>query len=335
MSREAVAPKRPWIVITSINPPTPAVAEFATFARSAGGGVVVVGDTKSPADWRHEGVVFLSIAEQRRLFGELADAIPTRSYARKNLGYLYAIAQGAGLIIDTDDDNRPYSDFARGLASTVSAPLVGGVDWVNVYRYFTDARIWPRGLPLDRVREQGTVRDRVERTCPVQQYLADLDPDVDAIYRLLEADPLRFRPGAEPVILDAGTFCPFNSQNTVFYPEAFELLYLPCFVSFRMTDIWRSFVAQRVLWEQGHHLAFGRATVFQERNAHDLMKDFEDEVVGYLQNRRIGEVLAATPVAALARADAVRSCYRSLRELGVVKEDELRVLSLWDAARRG
>lgn len=322
-----------WIVMTSINRPTPAVAEFAALARELGGGLVVVGDTKSPADWRHDGAVFLSLDEQRRLFGTLADAIPTRSYARKNLGYLYAMSQGARVIVDTDDDNRPMPGFPRTFSQSLRAAHVGGADWVNVYRHFTDADVWPRGLPLDRVREQGRVGPVAAASCPIQQYLADLDPDVDAIWRLLEPDPLRFRPDADPLVVEAGTFVPFNSQNTVIYPDAFALTYLPCFVSFRMTDIWRSFVAQRVLWEQGHRVAFHRATVYQERNAHDLMRDFEDEVVGYLNNRRIGEALRAAPLAALPAPAAVARCYEAFRSLGLVTDAELEVWRLWEEAR--
>lgn len=322
-----------WIVMTSINRPTPAVAEFAEIARANGGGLVVVGDTKSPTDWHHDGAVFLSIDEQKRLYGALADAIPTRSYARKNLGYLYAMANGARVIIDTDDDNRPMPSFPSAFSQGTDGVRVGGADWVNVYRYFTAANVWPRGLPLDRVREEGNKQAAGQAHCPIQQYLADLDPDVDAIYRLLEPAPLRFRADAETVILEDGTFCPFNSQNTVIFPDAFELTYLPCFVNFRMTDIWRSFVAQRVLWEQGHRLAFRGPTVYQERNQHDLMKDFEDEVVGYLHNKRIGEALRATPLSGLSRVDAVARCYAALRDLGLVKDAELEVLRLWTEAR--
>ena len=56
--------------------------------------------------------------------------------------------------------------------------------------------------------------------------------------------------------LPPGTWCPFNSQTTWWWPEAYPLLYLPSHCSFRMTDIWRSFVAQRCLWELGHGLVF-------------------------------------------------------------------------------
>lgn len=42
-------------------------------------------------DWQMEGVVFLGIPEQKRLGYRIHDLLPYRSYARKNLGYLYAI----------------------------------------------------------------------------------------------------------------------------------------------------------------------------------------------------------------------------------------------------
>lgn len=58
-----------------------------------------------------------------------------------------------------------------------------------------------------------------------------------------------------------------------------------------MTDIWRSFVAQRVAWECGWSVLFHGPTVWQERNDHNLMRDFEDEVPGYLNNSAIREAL--------------------------------------------
>ena len=37
----------------------------------------------------------------------IANLLPKNHYTRKNLGYLYAIKNGADAIIDTDDDNFP------------------------------------------------------------------------------------------------------------------------------------------------------------------------------------------------------------------------------------
>ena len=119
---------------------------------------------------------------------------------------------------------------------------------------------------------------------PIQQGLANQNPDVDAIYRLVLPLPLDFVEAA-PVALGKGAWCPFNSQNTTWWSEAFPLLYLPFHCSFRMTDIWRSFVAQRIAWENGWSILFHNATVFQERNEHSLIRDFEEEIPGYLNNR--------------------------------------------------
>jgi hypothetical protein len=54
-----------------------------------------------------------------------------------------------------------------------------------------------------------------------------------------------------------------------------------------MTDIWRSFIAQRIAWTCGWNILYHEATMQQDRNQHDLLKDFEDEIPGYLHNARI------------------------------------------------
>lgn len=329
---------RRWIVVTSIQAPTEAVRRIAALRR-AGWSAVVVGDTKTPPDWELEGVDFLSVERQRELFGELADLIPYAHYARKNLGYLHAIRHGAEVILETDDDNLPYPSFGADVERAVSGRLVEGPGWVNVYRHFTDALIWPRGLPLGEIHTAGRVSGNgVVADCPVQQFLADGDPDVDAIYRLVFQGELSFDPAASPVVLAERAWVPFNSQNTLFFADAFPLMYLPSHVSFRMTDIWRSFVAQAVLWEMGSRLAFRPATVAQVRNAHDLMRDFSDEVVGYLNNDAFRQALerAATGRSG-AEADATDLTlrfWRALVEADLIPARELPILEQWMTACR-
>lgn len=319
-----------WLAVTTIASPTIAVEEFAAVARERGWGFAVAGDTKTPTDFALDGVEYLSIERQRDLFGAYADATPVRHYARKNFAYLFAIANGAQVIVESDDDNRPYDDFAQRTDKVVNGRLVSGAPWANTYRYFTDDKlIWPRGLPLDRIHELGSVSDGHAVPCPIQQFLADSDPDVDAIYRLLYREPFDFDRTAEPLILGDGTYCPFNSQNTIIHADAFELLYLPAFVSFRMTDIWRSFVAQRILWSQGKSVSFHAPTVYQERNAHNLMRDFSDEVVGYLRNDEIAQALTAVDLTGLSSADALSRCYKALHDIDIVPAEELALVDQW------
>jgi hypothetical protein len=244
-----------------------------------------------------------------------------------------AIQRGARLIIETDDDNWPTPAFFGSRHRNVNVPGLSNAGWVNVYRYFTDAVIWPRGLPLDQIHRavpQFETLDVRGRTCPIQQGLADDNPDVDAIYRLILPLPQRFR-GDRRIALGPGTRCPFNSQNTTWFAEAFPLLYLPSHCSFRMTDIWRSLVAQRIAAENGWWILFHEPTVRQERNEHNLMRDFADEVPGYLHNTAITAALDALPLSSGTErvGDNLRRCYEALVSLGVVSSQELGLVDAW------
>jgi hypothetical protein len=326
-----------WIVMTTINPPATAVEKVSRLCRDKGWSAVVIGDTRTPKGWHADGIDYLDVATQKKTFGDLADAIPYRHYSRKNLGFLYAVERGASLILEMDDDNIPYDHFGEGISEVVTAGarVVEGAEWVNIYRHFLPPAaptIWPRGLPLDAIHVSGDISTlEREQICPVQQYLADHDPDVDAIYRLIHSGPLSFEAGASPVVLGEGVWVPFNAQNTLFFAEAFALTYLPCHVSFRMTDIWRSFVALAALSVHGRSVSFHTATVDQQRNVHDLMRDFEDEVPGYINNRRIGERLreAARNLKPAAMTETALLLWRVMIDEGFVPESEWPIVTSW------
>jgi hypothetical protein len=262
-----------------------------------------------------------------------AKICPLGHYARKNIGYLLAMRSEACLILETDDDNIPRTEFWRDRHLRVRAPLFNAEGWVNIYRYFTDALIWPRGLPLDAIRGSLPPLESLalqDLTCPIQQGLADENPDVDAIYRLVLPLPQNFRADRQ-VALGAGSWCPFNSQNTAWWPQAYPLLYLPAYCSFRMTDIWRSFVAQKIAWVNSWNVLFHGPNVWQERNDHNLMRDFADEVPGYLNNRSMCEALNSLnlePGIEAIPANLER-CYQSLVSHGWVGKQELMLLEAW------
>lgn len=321
------------IVITSINPPTKGVREIAKGLQQYGASLIVIGDEKSPEVYDADGVRFFSIQKQRDTEFAFARICPTRHYARKNIGYLIAISEHAPTIIETDDDNIPMEGFWFPREAETDAALLSNVGWANIYQYYSDAVIWPRGLPLDEINKALPSFDNLPTTrtrCPIQQGLADENPDVDAIYRLILPLPINFRKERR-VALGEGTWCPFNSQNTTWWPEAYPLLYLPFHCSFRMTDIWRSFVAQRIGQANGWTILFHESTVYQERNEHNLMKDFADEIVGYLNNRTICERLGALDLLPGAEniPENMRRCYRTLIELNMIGAEEIPLLNAW------
>lgn len=326
-------PHRTALVVTSISAPNAALRELAQGCHAANAPFILIGDSKSPSGFSLDGCTFYSIERQLQTGFQTAALCPLRHYARKNIGYLVGAQYGASVIVETDDDNFPRKDF---WAERIRRQLIPGLDqggWVNVYGYFSDANIWPRGLPLDAVRHPLPRFDSLavaERDCPIQQGLADENPDVDAIYRLLLPLPLRFRFDRQ-VGLGRDSWCPLNSQNTTWWRDAYPLLYLPAYCSFRMTDIWRSLIAQRIGWENGWSVLFHGPTVWQERNDHNLMRDFQDEVPGYLHNRAIADALAGLSIApGLERmADNLRICYETLVRLSLVDSKELRLLEAW------
>lgn len=327
-------------VLTSIQPPTACVRKLAERLEAAGARLIVMGDRKGPASFPLPRTDFYSLAAQLKLPHELTGLLPTGHYARKNLGYLEAIRRGASCIYETDDDNAPMPNWAVRERLT-SAQRVAARPWLNVYRLFSDQLIWPRGFPLEQIRDSRTFEHDVSTAleffdCPIQQGLADASPDVDAAWRLMLDRDFRFQPNAS-VWLPPGTWCPFNSQTTWWWPDAYPLMYLPSYCSFRMTDIWRSFIAQRCLWELGCGVAFHAPEVAQERNTHNLLRDFQEEVPGYLNNQKIVDLLADLQLCRgqAAVAGNLRVCYERLVAAGIFTPEETGLVEAWanDIAR--
>jgi hypothetical protein len=316
------------IVITTIFPPTRAVRDFA---RRAGWQLIVAGDRKTPADWQHENVRFLSATTQEERGFKLSAALPWNHYCRKMTGYVEAFRLGAETIVDTDDDNIPNDNWSFPECDGAFETTPADLGFVNVYRAFTDMPIWPRGFPLERIQSPDATKlsgESRQVKVGIWQGLADGDPDVDAIYRLTNNEPCYFAE-LPPIVLGRGTWCPFNSQNTLFVRELFPLLYLPAFVTFRFTDILRGLVAQPIAWAAGYHLGFTSATVVQERNPHDYLKDFESEIPCYMLAQKVANIVSATVQDKASVSDNLHATYSALRAEEIVKDEELRVLSAW------
>lgn len=168
---------------------------------------------------------------------------------------------GAEQIFDFDDDNEIISwPFVN---STVWDTVQGILNY-NPYPDFTD-KIWPRGFPMPDVLRMSSASNgiKVEMNLSVPswpdvhfgavQSLANNDPDVDAIFRLTRALPLNFENGKNVALLP-GSFAPFKAQATMWYE--LWMLYLPMSVHGRVSDIWRSYMAQRLFWDIDAILGF-------------------------------------------------------------------------------
>jgi len=182
-----------WIVITSVSEPT----EHVKYLQDAliDWCLIILGDSKTPKDWKYKDAIFLSLQDQIDLSKryKIIPEIPTKSYLRKMIGYLYAIDNGAKYIYETDDDNSAldgllgfrYGEF-RGLEMNCEPTSM----FVNPYAYFGQPSVWPRGYPLEMISERAVTfncsKFRITGHLPlIQQGLVNGDPDVDAIYRFI------------------------------------------------------------------------------------------------------------------------------------------------------
>ncbi|NEO34785.1 MAG: DUF288 domain-containing protein [Moorea sp. SIOASIH] len=314
-----------YIIVTTINDKTEGISHFEQFQDWH---IVLVGDCKTPAIDSSANLTFLSVSEQEKLGYELVKHCPYNHYARKNIGYLYGIQAGAEVIYDTDDDNWPTQSW--GIYDFYGhRQYVTEQKFVNIYRYFTEKLVWPRGYPLDEIQHQ--TEHQLLNTEPVSigvwQGLVDLDPDVDAIYRLIIGENITFAKNSS-VFLGKEQYCPFNSQNTFWHRDAFPYLYLPSTTSFRFTDILRGYIAQKLMWNQGIYLGFQPADVYQKRNPHDLMTDFKQEVECYLGVKAIVALLDTLELAENP-LENLQVVYTSLAEAGFVTALEVSICQAW------
>jgi len=248
---------------------------------------VVVGDRKTPSTWKADKVVFLSLDEQYNTFPAFAKAINENTYVRKMVGYLYAIKNGADFIFETDDDNIPYCNALDVIEKDVIDDkkikcIESSNGWLNIYKEFGATDAWPRGYPIQLLHSFAETKiSDSHLPWDVCQYLADEDPDVDAIFRITKGQRIFFKRDHQ-FGLAYNSFSPFNSQATLWKKEAFPLLFLPVGVTDRVTDILRGYISLACLKKKGSTLKVASPVVYQHRNVHNLLKDFEQEADLYL-----------------------------------------------------
>jgi hypothetical protein len=311
-----------WVVVTTIHYPTAALRKLATLD---GWRLVVVGDRKTPKDWHLDNCEFISIERQQELDYEIIKLLPDNHYCRKNIGYLYAISQGAKIIYETDDDNELIGGIDLDVATVA---LSSDKQALNVFAYFGQPGVWPRGFPLDQIGNAKYQVGEAQGRWGVIQGLINKDPDVDAIFRLTQGKEIYFekKPACQ---LPPGVFCPFNTQNTIFSYDAFWGLMIPSTTSFRVCDIWRGYLVQRLLWDLDLGLCFTSPTAIQERNPHNLFQDFCDEQDLYLKSGNLIEFLLNWKSEADPFSERLEKLAQAMVDAGYFKNEEVALVQAW------
>lgn len=285
------------IVTTTINPPTEAIRKFDAMENWH---LIVVGDEKTPKNYKLERGHYMSLEEQDEKYSELSRVLGRNSVDRRNIGFVEAYNWGADFIASVDDDNIPKSNWGDYLltghkcivdchfcADEVCDPL-----WEPSCLSSGLPR-WHRGFPLQLVSKRpslGYVQEQLTIVPLVQANLWDGDGDVDAIWRVITnhfVDEVSY----ETRWFTSNKMMPFNTQNTILSRTCF-----PDFVSIpfigRMDDIWGAYWFQAM---HPHSVVFGPATVYSVRNAHDVMRDMQLEYLGYEKTYELVKALQQDP----------------------------------------
>ena len=311
--------------------------------------LVVVGDIKTNnSEWRsfareqHPKVEYLSFGDQLDLPYSMVKLVPSSHFGRKSIGFLHAIAQGATHIYDFDDDNHLHLPAFDVLSDLPVYDVDTTHHLYNPYPFFQPESggapvfVWPRGQPLQFIRDRETysVPHRKSTLDPSQiavvQSLADHDPDVDAVYRMTGPLPVGFS-RADPalVVPPTGTFAPWNAQATLVSSAAFWSLLLPITVTGRVSDIWRSFIADRLLWEANYSVGFASPFVTQYRNPHSYEKDYIDERDLYEKGDTLLRILAGWRNTCASLDAAYIDLVSLLVREGILARGDLAVARAW------
>lgn len=359
-----------WAVVTTIFEPTHLLHQLRNLSSWC---LVVVGDRKTNhSAWRDfvnvasDKVVYLSDEKQKQLPYKISAILPWDHFGRKNVGYVYAVHHGAKFIWDTDDDNvlkdpeRLTSLVTKLAANEQYLTVIPSLHHLwNPYPHFRSILpqtaaaqdiSWPRGFPLPFVKDsaaasiEGNGIMKFSRVRPhqigVYQSLADNDPDVDALYRLTRHTPLSFLPTdkGEIKVLPLHRVAPFNAQATLWVQPAFWGLLLPVTVHGRVTDIWRSYIVQKLMTFCDLRLAFVAPLAIQYRNVHSLVADLQSEVPLYTQadelvrwlhewkpHLQLDESASKTQVFLA----TVEQLFIDLYEIGILEEDDVSLVQAW------
>jgi hypothetical protein len=319
--------RRIALVTTTINVPE-CLSAYLDNAEKHGYGdrlsVIVVGDRKTPprtAGYLRElqkryaaRIKYMDVDEQKAMLRRWPALDITLRYnciQRRNVGYLQAALDGADVIVAADDDNFVTAEDYFGphlrVGTQVSVPVVKHPSgWWNVCeRLVSDPprRFYHRGYPKSRQDfkptpaqvETATVRAVVNAGLWLESPDVDATTNIEEPIKVVGMNPVA---GDRTCALAAGTWCPFNSQNTAFDIATLPAMYLVVMLDTvrgyrigRLDDIWMSYFVRAIADQFGDSVLVGPPLVAQHRNPHNFVRDLSEELAGYVLTEKIVQYL--------------------------------------------
>ena len=263
-----------YIATTTINKPTKALK---LFAKNKNCKLIVALDKKSK-DFKLSNAVVLSTKYQEKKWPKLSKLVGWNCIQRRNFAILEAYERGAEVIALIDDDNIPYKNWFKNIYLNQRfkcREIKTNKIIFDPVGYTNHSNLWHRGMPLELVNDRKyKVGKKIFFKPDIQANFWNGDPDIDAVCRMLIKPECKFKKNTFPFF--SKKISPFNSQNTLLSRKVIKDYFLYPHIG-RMDDIWASFYVT----SKNYKVVYNEPTVYQQRNVHNLIKDFKDEYIGY------------------------------------------------------
>ena len=122
---------------------------------------------------------------------------------------------------------------------------------------------------------------------------------------------------------------PYNAQATVVHKSALWSLLLPMTVHSRVSDIWRSYIAQRLMQDIGVRVAFAPPHVRQDRNSHNILGDLKAEDALYHQATSLCKFLKTWRGGAKTLPSRFEELMTALYERGFLEVEDVCMTKRW------
>ncbi len=277
-----------YIVTTTINTPTKALKLYSKLKSWK---LIVVLDRKTPK-FKLNNAIIVSCRDQEKISKKLSDLIGWNCIQRRNFGFIKAKELNADIVATIDDDNIPLTNWGDDLEFLNKKVTVTKYKTNNYFDplFVTDYKhLWHRGYPIQLLNKRKVQSKKiVSEIFDIKADFWNGDPDIDAICRMEHLPECKFKNSYFP--FSSNKISPFNSQNTFLSSKVLKDYFLYPWVG-RMDDIWASYYVQAL----GYKVFYDKASVYQQRNVHDLTVDFEKEIMGYKFNYKLLNDISKSP----------------------------------------
>ena len=150
------------------------------------------------------------------------------------------------------------------------------------------------------------------------------------MYRFTQPIPFDFPlRGILPLLMPVNVYAPYNSLSTLHMYNALWTLFLPTTVHNKVSDIWRGYVAQRLLNDINGRLEFMPPIAAHYHNIHNHLADFDAEEPLYTRSLPLVKLLREWSSNLPTLPGRIESIWVMMFEYGFVEEVDVQLVQNW------